>query len=97
MRHMIRVVKPGGAVLAATAAIGPLDGAEDYWRLSPAGWRELAADVWAGHDYTIEGHGNCLAAIAALLGLAQEELTEHELEYQDARYPVLVTLRCQKR
>ncbi len=31
-----------------------------------------------------------------MLGLAPEELTTEELEYYDARYPVLVTLRCRK-
>jgi hypothetical protein len=97
MRHMIRVVKPGGVVLAATAAMGPLDpNGVDFWRLTAAGWQELAADVWAGHDYQIEAHGNCLAVVAAMLGLAQEELTRDELEYQDDRYPVLVTFYCRK-
>jgi SAM-dependent methyltransferase len=98
MRHMLRVVKPGGVVLATTAAMGPLqaDGS-DFWRMSAQGWRELAGDVWAGHDWHIEGHGNCLAVMAATLGLAQEELTKRELEYQDDRYPVLVTLFCRKK
>jgi len=97
MRHMIRVVKPGGVVLAATAAMGPLDpNGVDLWRLTQAGWQELAADVWAGHDYQVEAHGNCLAVVAAMLGLAQEELTKDELEHQDDRYPVLVTFYCRK-
>jgi SAM-dependent methyltransferase len=98
MRHMLRVVKPGGVVLAATAAMGPLQGdGMDFWRMSAEGWRALAADVWEGHDYQVEGHGNCLAVVAAMLGLAQEELTQDELEYQDDRYPSLVTLYCRKR
>jgi SAM-dependent methyltransferase len=97
MRHMLRVVKPGGVVLAATAAMGPLEtGGMDFWRMSAQGWQQLAADVWAGHDYRIEGHGNCLAVVAAMLGLAQEELAREELEYQDDRYPALVTLYCRK-
>jgi SAM-dependent methyltransferase len=97
MRHMLRVVKPGGVVLAATATMGPLHGdGVDFWRMSAEGWQEIAADVWRGHDYRIDGHGNCLAVVAAMLGLAQEELTLEELEYQDDRYPALVTLYCRK-
>jgi hypothetical protein len=96
MRHMIRVVKPGGVVLAATAVMGQIQG-DDLWRMSAPGWRELAADAWAGHDYRVEAHGNCLAVVAAMLGLAQEELTQPELEYQDDRYPALVSLYCRKR
>ena len=98
MRHMLRVVKPGGVVLASTAAMGPLQGdGMDFWRMSAQGWRELAKETWEGHDWRIEGHGNCLTMVAATLGLAQEELTLGELEYQDDRYPVLVTLYCRKR
>jgi len=94
---MLRVVKPGGVVLATGAVLGPLMAdAADYWHLSADGWRELVGEAWAGHEYDVQPHGNCLTAMAALLGLAHEELTADELDYQDPRYPVLVTLRCRK-
>ncbi len=97
LRTMLRVVKPGGVVLASASALLPLiaDG-EDCWHLSPAGWRRTLAREWAGADVSVEGHGNCLSAIAAMHGLALEELTEDELSAHDARYPVLVTIRCRK-
>jgi hypothetical protein len=44
----------------------------------------------------VEQHGNCLAAAAAMLGLAHEELTPDELDVHDPRYPVLVTLVCRR-
>jgi hypothetical protein len=68
----------------------------DYWRLSPAGWRELLARAWPGADITVDGHGNCLAAVAAQMGLAVEELTSAELDVHDSRYPVLTTIACRK-
>ena len=97
LRTMQRVVKPGGYVLASAAGLMPLipDG-DEYWRLSPAGWRRVLAREWAGGDVIIEGHGNCLSAIAAMHGLALEELTEEELTAHDPRYPVLVTIKCRK-
>jgi len=97
LRTMLRVVKPGGYVLASAAALLPLipDG-DDYWRLTPAGWRRALAREWAGHDLTVDGHGNCLTASAAMYGLALEELTGDELNTNDPRYPVLVTIRCRK-
>ncbi len=97
LRQALRVVKPGGVVLATTATFVPLvpDGA-DYWRLSADGWREIASRVWAGHDVTIDAHGNCLAAVSAMLGLAAEELSADELDVHDPHYPVLVTLRVVK-
>jgi hypothetical protein len=93
----LRVVKPGGTILASAPALLPLipDG-DDYWRLSPAGWRKALSREWTGCDVAVEGHGNCLAAAAAMYGVALEELTTRELSVHDARYPVLVTISCRK-
>jgi len=44
----------------------------------------------------VSGHGNCLAVVAAQLGLAVEELTAAELDVHDARYPLLTTIVCRK-
>ena len=97
LRNALRVVQPGGVILASCPVFVPLMAdSPDYWRMSVEGWREIAARVWPGCEVRIEGHGNCLAAVAALLGLAVEELEPKELEYQDPRYPVLVTVECHK-
>ncbi|HEX2644293.1 MAG TPA: methyltransferase domain-containing protein [Thermoanaerobaculia bacterium] len=97
LRQALRVVRPGGAILASTAVFSPLipDG-PDYWRISAAGWWEVTARVWPGCEVKVESHGNCLAALAAMLGLAHEELTPAELQVEDPRYPVLVTIHCRK-
>ena len=94
---MIRVVKPGGTLLASAAGLLPLipDGG-DYWRLSPDGWRFVLEAEWAGCEVSVEAHGNCLAAVAAMYGLAQEELSPNELDAHDPRYPMLTTIRCRK-
>ena len=97
LRHALRVVKPGGMLLASAAGFIPLipDGS-DYWRLSVAGWREVLTRVWTGCEIRVESHGNCLVAVAAMLGLAHEELTPAELDVHDPRYPILVTVACRK-
>jgi hypothetical protein len=98
LRNAFRVVRPGGAILASAAGFVPLTAdAGDYWRLSPAGWREQIASVWAGADVEIAGHGSCLTAVAAQLGLALEELSDADLDAHDPRYPVLTTIVCRKR
>lgn len=97
LRQALRVVRPGGVILATGSSLVPLvDDMPDYWRLSGDGWREIASRAWPGCEIQVEQHGNCLAATAALMGLAHEELTPAELDVQDPRYPVLVTIRCRK-
>lgn len=93
----LRVIKPGGVILASAAGFVPLipDG-PDYWRLSAAGWNEIVSRTWPGCEVSVESHGNCLAAVACMLGLALEELISEELDVVDTRYPVLVTLFCRK-
>ena len=97
LRTMLRVVKPGGVLLASAAGLLPLipDGG-DYWHLTSQGWRLVLAGEWPGCEVSVEAHGNCLAAAAAMYGLAQEELSPAELDVHDPRYEVLTTIRCRK-
>jgi SAM-dependent methyltransferase len=97
LRTMLRVVKPGGTVLASAAVMLPLipEGG-DYWRLTPEAWRIVLGADWPHCEITVQGHGNCLSAAAAMYGLAHEELKAAELDADDPRYPVLITIRCRK-
>jgi len=97
LRNALRVLRPGGVILATTVGLVPLMGdAPDYWHASAAGWLEIANRVWPGCEIRIEQHGNCLTAVAAMLGLAHEELDTDELDDSDPRYPVMVTMFCRK-
>ena len=95
LSNALRVVRPGGAILASAAGLLLLTGdVPEYWRLSPDGWRERLSTAWPGAALEIAGHGNCLTAVAAQLGLALEELTSAELDAYDPRFPVLTTIVC---
>jgi SAM-dependent methyltransferase len=97
LANILRVVRPGGAILASAAGLLPLTGdVADLWRFSPDGWREALSHAWRGADLEVTGHGNCLSAVASQLGLALEELTDAELDVHDPRYPVLTTILCRK-
>jgi hypothetical protein len=97
LRTMLRVVKPGGTLLASAAVLLPLiEGGGDYWRLSPDGWRLVLEAEWPDCELAVETHGNCLSAAAAIYGLAHEELKPADLDVRDPRYPVLVTVACRK-
>ena len=97
LRTMLRVVKPGGTLLASAAMLLPLipEGG-DYWRVTPDGWRSILEAEWPRCEITVQGHGNCLSAAAAMYGLAHEELKAAELDAYDPRYPVLITIRGRK-
>src|SRR5262249_11084377 len=93
LANILRVVRPGGAILASAAGLLPLTGdVPDLWRFSPDGWREKLSQAWRGTDLEVAGHGNCLSAVASQFGLAFEELTDTELDVHDPRYPVLTTI-----
>jgi SAM-dependent methyltransferase len=97
LENAYRVVAPGGVILATCPGFVPLiPDAKDYWHLSADGWQLLFSRACPGSSLELESHGNCLAAVAAMYGLALEELTPAELNCQDPRYPVLVTISCRK-
>jgi hypothetical protein len=95
LAQALRVVRPGGVILASAAGVLPLTrDVPDYWRLTPDGWRETLTAAWPGATLDVRGRGNCLAAVGAQLGLALEELSPAELDVQDPRFPVLTTIYC---
>jgi len=97
LKNAMRMLKPGGTLLASAAGLARLtEPNADFWRCSAEGWRLIAARVWPGCEVEIDASGNCLAAVAGLHGIAVEELDAHELEYQDDRFPVLITICCRK-
>ena len=44
----------------------------------------------------VTSHGNVLASMAFLYGIAAEELEAAELDHRDALYPLLITVRAVK-
>jgi SAM-dependent methyltransferase len=102
LRNLERALKPGGVLLTTFAGISQIsrydmDRWGDYWRFTSASARRLFAEFWPAGNVTIEVHGNVLVATAYLQGLAREDLREHELQYTDEDYALLITVRARKR
>lgn len=94
-------LKPGGVLLATVPGISQIsrydmDRWGDYWRFTTLSARQLFEEVFPTSNIEVEAHGNVLAAIAFLHGLAAEELEPRELDYHDPDYEMLITLRAVK-
>jgi SAM-dependent methyltransferase len=96
LAHAHRVLRPGGVLLATVPVTSrvtdpPLT---DYWRFTPDSIRRLLDDVFGAEAATVAGHGNVLAQVAFLEGLAAEDLTAEELAADDERFPLIVCARA---
>jgi SAM-dependent methyltransferase len=92
--HARRILKPGGTLLATVPAIQALDDSNDYWRFTPAFCTALFGDVFGSDAISVETYGNVLSSIAYLVGMAYEELSNHELDVHDLRFTQLIAVRA---
>ncbi|CAA9360386.1 MAG: SAM-dependent methyltransferase, partial [uncultured Chloroflexia bacterium] len=98
-----RILKPGGVLLATFPGISKTSckecgkGGEHYsWMFTEMSARRLFEETFPAADVRLEAHGNVLAAVSFLHGLATEELRQEELDQHDPDYEVLITLRAMK-
>ncbi len=95
-----RILKPGGVLLATfpvTSRVCLEYGREgDFWRLTEAGARLIAAEVFGAAHVETASYGNVLTSTAFLYGVAAHELRPEELDAGDPYYALLVGLRAVK-
>jgi glycosyltransferase involved in cell wall biosynthesis len=101
VRTLHRILRPGGVALVTVPGIGdarrdPASGAPVYWFLTPDSAECLFGDVFSPENVVSAARGNVLTATAFLYGVAAEELSGHELSYNDPEYPVSVSVRAVK-
>jgi glycosyltransferase involved in cell wall biosynthesis/SAM-dependent methyltransferase len=101
IRTLYRVLKPGGVVLLTVpGTISQLEQGQWrstwYWGFGPLAIEELFGAMFPQTHLDFKVHGNVLASIAFLQGLAAEELTQKELDHYDELYPLLITVRAVK-
>lgn len=96
-----RLLRPGGVLLASFPVVSQIcrfdmDRWGDYWRFTSASVRRLLSDAFGPENVAVQGHGNVLAALCFLHGLATEDLSSEELDYADPDYEIVVTARAVK-
>ena len=95
-------LKPEGVVLATVPGISQISRHDmerwgDFWRFTSLSASRLFEEAFGAGNVEVGTHGNVLAAVAALQGLAAEELTQRELDLRTADYEVIITIRAVKR
>jgi len=101
VRTLHRILRPGGVALVTVPGISQIvrydmDRWGDYWRFTSLSARRLFEAAFPAGEVRVEVHGNVLAATAFLQGLSTRDLRPDELDYCDADYEVLITVRAVK-
>lgn len=100
VRHAHRILRPAGILLATVPVVSRVRGegpdSSDYWRLTPAACDRLFGATFGRPQTEVRAHGNMLAAMAFLRGLASQELPRSRMDYDDPSFPVIVTVRARK-
>ena len=96
-----RILKPGGTLLATVSGISKIsrddmDRWGHNWAFTTRSAEQLFREFFPEQNVKVESHGNVLAAIAFLHGLASDELRRQELDYHDPDFQVLITIRAVK-
>lgn len=97
-----RVLKPGGVALVTVPGISKIsrydmDRWGYYWSFTTKSMQQLLVDAgFLPENLHIHSHGNVLASIAFLHGLAANEVRHAELEYTDPDFELLITVRAIK-
>lgn len=93
-----RILKPGGVLLATLPFMSRIDGRAgvkgDFWRFTTA-----SAQYLFGRHFTnleVRSWGNVLSGTAFWVGMAQEELSQKELDHNDQDFPVIISVKAIK-
>src|SRR5206468_1119833 len=100
VRTLHRSLCPDGVLLLTvpgTTQSGPDEFADSwYWSFTTRSVRRLLGEVFAEDKFEVAAHGNVLAAVGLLHGLAVEDLKQSDLERHDPDYEVIVAARAVK-
>jgi SAM-dependent methyltransferase len=95
-----RLLMPGGIALATVPGISQIDRGSGrdtwFWSFTPQCIHRLFAGPFGPEAVAVEAHGNVLAAVGFLHGLALEEMNRRDLDRHDPLYPLISGIRAVK-
>ncbi len=95
------LLKPNGVMLATVPGLSQIsrydrDRWGDYWRFTDLSILKIFSEVFGEGHVEVQTYGNVLSALAFIEGIAVEELTKEELDYQDKDYQVSICVKARK-
>jgi SAM-dependent methyltransferase len=97
---LYRILKPDGVLLAtfpgSTQVYSREWASSWYWSFTERSAERIFGELFSPTSVAVEAHGNILAAISFLHGIATEELRTEELEHRDPCFQVLISVRAIK-
>jgi SAM-dependent methyltransferase len=91
-----RILKPGGVLLVTSSCISPAYEDTNFWRFTSNGAKYLFNKHFGKDNVNVTSYGNVLTGQCFWVGIAQEELTEEQLKYNDPKYPCIVAILAKK-
>jgi SAM-dependent methyltransferase len=99
-QNLYRILKPGGTLLATFPGLSQISDNDWrdswYWGFTVPSAEKLITAAFPPSHVEIRSHGNALASVAFLFGMADSELTQKELNFHDPDYQLLLTVRATK-
>lgn len=91
-----RILKIGGILLVTSSCFSPThDINNNFFRFTYSSAKYIFKKIFRRGIF-VKTYGNVLAGQAFWVGMAQEELTKNELEFNDPHYPCIVAIRATK-
>lgn len=100
LHHVSRILRPGGVFLLTSGGITKIarwegrDPWGEYWHFTSQSVMRLLREFFPADCVEVRSYGNVLSAVAALYGLAAEDLSRDDLSYHDPDFEVLVAARA---
>lgn len=91
-----RILKPGGVLLFTSSCLGPVLGEQVYWRFTANSIHFLFGKYFKSNQMQIKTFGNAMSGQCFWVGMSQEDMDLKSLEYNDVRFPCIVTMRAIK-
>jgi hypothetical protein len=92
-------LRSGGTLLITVPCAARLDQhapEADYWRWTPTGLRALIETYCPAAESDVDGAGNLIAMLSAMLGLAVEDVAVDDLSDSDPTFPLVACAAVRK-